>query len=493
MSPSSLRAAPLLALIASAAFACSGAGVDSDADTDTAAASEASGGATSGSSGGGSTGGATATGTDSAGSDGDSDGDSDSGEPAGPHALGTIVLGESHPAAGGSTTPSVSVLFIPDADGGAVKTCAETVAGCQVARVPACEGGCESDEYCGWSDGCAPTCLALCDAVCADGEACYFPSPGTTGCKEIEAFDAGVLSFFGTPLPLTLFPPYDFIGDAGSPFAAGETATVKASGAASAGYDAFERDFVGTQFVQTNPGLDTISSAAVFGDSDVPVAWVPGSGDLTITAAITGADLKSGTITCSADDAAGSSAVPRAAIAAALDGAQLAGLTLSVTRRRRDLYTDLTTKGALLGEVVQPVGWLEIITSSTELHTFVGCPEGEEVCDGACVDTSSDPDHCGGCGESCGEAESCEAGVCEGSDVCGECIDDAKMGPCKPANDACLAEPKCAAFTACIAGCQTDACLDECIAAADQPTLDLYNDVGFCLCKIACTEACMCG
>ena len=108
MSPSSLRAAPLLALIASAAFACSGAGVDSDADTDTAAASEASGGATSGSSGGGSTGGATATGTDSAGSDGDSDGDSDSGEPAGPHALGTIVLGESHPAAGGSTTRSPS-------------------------------------------------------------------------------------------------------------------------------------------------------------------------------------------------------------------------------------------------------------------------------------------------------------------------------------------------------------------------------------------------
>lgn len=42
-----------------------------------------------------------------------------------------------------------------------------------------------------------------------------------------------------------------------------------------------------------------------------------------------------------------------------------------------------------------------------------GCPPGERVCRGACVDTSRSPVHCGACGASCRGDETCRAGRCE--------------------------------------------------------------------------------
>lgn len=42
------------------------------------------------------------------------------------------------------------------------------------------------------------------------------------------------------------------------------------------------------------------------------------------------------------------------------------------------------------------------------------CTGGLSPCDGQCVDTESDDDHCGECGESCGDSEVCADGTCSG-------------------------------------------------------------------------------
>ena len=41
------------------------------------------------------------------------------------------------------------------------------------------------------------------------------------------------------------------------------------------------------------------------------------------------------------------------------------------------------------------------------------CPGGLIDCGGICVDITSDPDHCGGCGNACSEGLSCVDGVCQ--------------------------------------------------------------------------------
>lgn len=40
------------------------------------------------------------------------------------------------------------------------------------------------------------------------------------------------------------------------------------------------------------------------------------------------------------------------------------------------------------------------------------CPEGQTECGGECVDSSSDDNNCGGCGQTCGAGETCEEGSC---------------------------------------------------------------------------------
>ncbi|MEE3083106.1 MAG: plastocyanin/azurin family copper-binding protein [Candidatus Thermoplasmatota archaeon] len=40
------------------------------------------------------------------------------------------------------------------------------------------------------------------------------------------------------------------------------------------------------------------------------------------------------------------------------------------------------------------------------------CPEGQTECGGECVDSSSDDNNCGGCGQTCGAGETCEDGSC---------------------------------------------------------------------------------
>lgn len=53
--------------------------------------------------------------------------------------------------------------------------------------------------------------------------------------------------------------------------------------------------------------------------------------------------------------------------------------------------------------------------------------DGAAYCEGRCTDTQSDPDNCGGCGNTCADGMSCNAGVCEcpvgQTDCGGACVD----------------------------------------------------------------------
>lgn len=425
-----------------------------------------------------------------------SESDSDTSSEDGPHALGTIFLGESHPSAGGVTSPAVSAFFIPDVDGGgAGKACTKTVAGCEIAQIPDC-GGCNNDEYCGFDGGCNATCQPICDASCAADEVCYFPSPGNSACKKNESFDAGALTFLGTPIPITLFPPYGFMSDDNaSPFAPGGSAKVQASGASGAGFEKFEKEFTGTDFIATSPKLDSLGFGDVFGSGPLPIKWTPGTGKITISASVTTPDFKSGSVTCKADDASGKFDFPREALKAAVDGDDISGLTLTIQRQRTDIFKDLTTKGELTGVTVQPVGHLHIITSSSEYHTFQGCNPGEAVCNEECVDVQYDNDNCGACNKKCSGEDECQEGTCNGIDACNACAADSETGTCKAENDACNADPACKSFETCFTGCQDQQCQSDCVEGVPQDVLEKYDAQIYCICDEACVGECagLCG
>lgn len=471
----------LLLLAASAVAGCPGSGDDAPSDTD--AATEGMDGTGGGSA---DDGGATSGNDETAGDDA-MDATADTGEPDVPHALGTIVLGEVHPAQSGNSTPVVSAVFLPDS-AGASSQCSDEVAGCEIMLTPDCGStGCDTGEYCGFDDGCQASCLAICDAECGDDEVCYFASPGNAACKVREAFDAGALTFVGTTTALTLFPPYSFQGEAsGAPFAPGADLAVSASGATAAGFTAFDRAFTATDLLQSD--LEDISITHAYGDGDIPITWIPGDGDLKISASVVGFDGASGLVTCEGNDASGEFAFPREAIDAAIGGETLSSITLTIERRRTDMHRDLETTGQLLGATVQEVGWLELVTSSAESHAVQGCGPGEAVCGGDCVDVSSDPDNCGGCGESCSGQDSCYDGTCNGPAACNACA-AGEPRECAAEFAACEANPECVALGACLGPCTTADCQNACVEA-NPAGLDDYNNRASCLCYEGCANEC---
>jgi len=359
-------------------------------------------------------------GTADSGSDGDptggedDDGPDDSGgdaEPEGPHARGTIVIGETHGVGGSMSTPSVTASFVPDYT--TPQECGQMISGCMVSGVPTCGAACLVDETCGFNDQCQSECQAVCSLPCAVGQVCYFPAPGAApACKAEETFDAGPLSFAGTTAPVTLFPPYAYSGvPSGSLYLPGNPITVNASGAAeaTAGFDAFDRDFVATAYVTT--GLELVDPNVAYGDGPVPVTWQPGSDDLSIVLNVTSELGNTGTIRCLVDDASGTFDVPRAAIVAPLVGDPLQTLTVGVERRRTEYRGGLTTHGTLTDATVQADGYLELVTTSRESATIQNCGL-LTWCETACVDTQTNPAHCGGCGIPCTELQACSLGIC---------------------------------------------------------------------------------
>ena len=430
---------------------------------------------------------------DSGGSDsGDSDtGDTgDTGEPAVPHALGVISLTESHPATGGSSVPGVGAYFIPNTEGGdGGGGCYESVGGCRIALAPDCGENCAVDEFCTFNDACESRCERICDATCGPDEVCYFPAPDTPGCKKIESFDAGALTFLGTPIAINLFPPYNFSGDSGSPFAPGGEASVQASGATAAGFEAFEKSFTGTSFMQTSPSLDSLTLADIYGNGPLPVRWAPGEDDIVITVNVTSADFTSGVLICETSDASGSFDVPREALIQAIDGGDINNLSISVQRQRVETHKGLTTTGMLTGVTVEPEGWLNIVTSSIESHTFEGCGAGELFCTDACVETEWDNENCGGCGNECTGNTYCEYGEClceDGGVLCGNsCVDtNFDTNNCGECGNKCPANAECD-WGECYCEFPNQACGDSCVNVVtdDENCGECGNDCGSGTCE----------
>jgi hypothetical protein len=417
-------------------------------------------------------------------------GSSSGGGSTAPHALGTIVLGESHAPSGGTSTPVVQASFVPDSTLVTTNTCATQVGGCSFVSAPTCGSGCGVNEACTWDASCNPTCTAACTMQCGSGQECYFQSPGQPACQAIQSFDAGALAFEGTTTSITLFPPYAYqASGSGAPFLGGAQIQVQASGAAGAGFNKFQDSFTATTFVQTNPAIDTIPTTTVFGTGDVPIGWAPGSDTLSII--VSGAG---GTATCTANDSSGAFQIPRAAITAA-QGKGGASLTITVTRERDDWDKNESTHGSMTNETVQPVGWVEMTTESTESASFQGCTDPTEtMCPDGCYDLTSDQYHCGSCTTVCDSTQTCVSGQCTGGTTttdCTTCTTQADTGACSSSYNTCEGDSNCTSYSSCLQGCASgdSTCTSNC-ASTFATGYSEYLNYADCLCFTACTTQC---
>jgi hypothetical protein len=331
-----------------------------------------------------------------------------------PHALGTIVLGESHLAGSSDTAPLVSATFLPDAQ--LARACGKPLDGCTLSLAPKCTRDCGVDELCSWSDTCSAVCkkIPLCDESCDDDEQCVLDpaKPGASArCEPQAHFDAGPIAFSGTTTPITLYPPYAYQSDGkGAPFLAGSELRVQAQGASGAGFEAFDETFTATRFLQTTPTLDKLSREQVFGTGPLPTSWVPGDDTVVIT--LTG---EGGSATCKADDASGSFAVPRSvvdAVRASDSGVPSGHLSLTVARQRKEIKKGKKAKGPLPNVRVIPAARLELVTTSVESASYQGCFASSVACGDDCVDLKNDRNHCGACGKACPGTQSCSNGKC---------------------------------------------------------------------------------
>lgn len=335
-----------------------------------------------------------------------------------PHALGTIRLGETRASATGASNPLVGVSFLPDSK--LAKECTRKVGVCEIAEIPQCvtgtANGCPSGETCTFDDSCKPVCIKQCTRSCSANEECVFDASATSEggmtCRKKDRFDAGAIAFDGTTMALTLFPPYSIQPEGnGAPFMPRSQIKVIATGGTRAGFEAFEETFTATTLLETDPPLADLPPTALLGTDDVPIGWRPGED--TVYVSVSG---PAGVAKCQADDKSGKFEIPREVITEVQSSGTTttsSNITISVSRERREVRRDKKTFGTLSGgRSVQPVGWLELITTSGESHSFTSCATGQQLCNGACTNVQTDRYNCGTCGNACPSTYICSAGTC---------------------------------------------------------------------------------
>jgi hypothetical protein len=362
--------------------------------------------------------------------------------PSGPSAQGRVELAQTHGANAGTTMSTMTAGFVPDADGpGAPGTCSELVLGCAIERTPRCAAGCAPDEECAYDGACAPA------------------------CRRPARFDAGAITFAGTTQPITVPPPYTPAPLEGPIFADGGELRVSAAGATVAGYAGFDETLTATTSLAADPPLAEQIGDDVFTGRDLDARWIAGNDTAELVATVYADDGEAIAIACPGDDDAGAGTLPRGAIDAALAGRTLDRLTFGVRRSRTRAVYPIDTLGTVEGQTVQPRGWLDLTTSSTEHVVVNGCADGEDRCEDGCTVLASDPAHCGSCDHACEPGDGCQDSACYGQASCHACADAASQPgqACAAASDACAADAQCAALRACVATCTGSQSCGQCL------------------------------
>lgn len=122
------------------------------------------------------------------------------------------------------------------------------------------------------------------------------------------------------------------------------------------------------------------------------------------------------------------------------------------------------------------------------------CEAGRTFCDGTCVDTETDPAHCGGCDQTCSAKQRCTDGACECPryhDLCdGECVaTNFEPDNCGECGNTCESSKVCSAGScadSCLPG--RTACGQRCVDTANDP-----DNCGSCGEECADGEGCLDG
>ncbi|HEY1956272.1 MAG TPA: hypothetical protein VGH28_11685 [Polyangiaceae bacterium] len=403
-----------------------------------------------------------------------------------PRAQGIISLGATHTPGSGTVSPSVSVSFVPDTTAVLSACGTQTEGTCVFTQAPDCTNlGCKVGETCGWDDSCSSACVPACTLSCGENQKCTKGSDGSQSCTPIQTFDAGAIAISGANLPIAVYPPYGWkTSDEGSPYAPGADLHVTAAGPTGAGYASFDLSFKATTLLEANPSLDKLNLSDVFGDSDLTVGWLPGNDRVYVLATGAGGEAR-----CLANDSDGTFTVPRDVLTAVMTD-KVQALQLSIERMRLDRHQDLKTVGSLDSQTIQSHAWLDLETTSTETMSFQACTSTQTSCGAKCVDTKSDPDNCGSCGNSC-NGGSCLEGSCQsttGGGSCGSCQAGANTGECASPYAQCTGE--CKSLLSCVEGCAGDTtCASNCYSTypSGQSAFTSYYS---CLCGSACPTEC---
>jgi len=404
-------------------------------------------------------------------------------------AQGTITLSASHTPGSSVVSPNVSVSFVPDTSGILTSCGTQEISSCTVTTAPDCKSlGCGTGETCGWDDGCNSACIPACTLSCGQGQKCLRDGNGDQSCVAIQTFDAGPVAISGGTMPITVYPPYGWKGtDEGAPFAPGASLRVQAQGPVGAGFAPFDIGFQATTLMQANPPLDQLDLGTFFGSDDVMLGWVPGSDRVYVS--LQGAG---GSARCLAKDSSGAFSLPRDVINAVIGDSDVQAVSLSLERVRLDRHQDAKTVGYLDNQTIQPRAWIDVETRSSESLSLEACKSTETSCGAKCVNTDSDHDNCGSCGNSCGTG-SCYQGSCQTSSggTCSACQTqaDSSSGMCASEYASCTGT--CKSLMTCVMGCSGDTtCAQSCLNTYPSGNTSAFQSYFSCLCSSACSSEC---